>query len=63
MAEIQVTDNTDILPPIAFDIGSDVKIFFDDVNNWWILRDATTNDPIEIAPGIQARFPAEWPPP
>jgi len=62
MAEIQVTDNSEIRPPVPFAVGAGVKIFFDDVNEWWILRDAATNDPIEIASGVPVKLPAKWPP-
>ena len=61
MAEVQVTDNNEILPPLPFDIDS-VKVFKDAAEGWWILRDATTNDIIELAPGVEAKFPIDWPP-
>jgi len=62
MAEIQVTDNAELFPTIPFVVDSSVKIFLDDVNDIYILRDASTNDIIEISPGIEAKFPAKWPP-
>ena len=62
MAEVQVTNNIELRPLVAFSIGALVKIFKDTTNNWFVIRDATTNDIIEIAPGIEARFPSAWPP-
>jgi len=63
MAENQITDNVLLNPIIAFLLDAGVEIFEDDVNNWFILRDANPpNDPIEITPGIEARLPSKWPP-